>query len=74
VTSRPRRFGCLIFSFFWVILVFITIFVTTFGDCADPGCEDRRETLQHRLLLGELALLVGVGWFFYRREMKDGGF
>jgi len=27
-----------------------------------------------RWMLGELLLLVGVGWFFYRREMKDGEF
>jgi len=25
-------------------------------------------------MLGELALLVGAGWFFYRREMKGDDF
>jgi hypothetical protein len=68
----------LIFGALWSLLVFFTIFVTTFGDCADPpgtsSCEDRRASLQHRLLLAEFALLAGVGWLFYRREMKDGEF
>jgi hypothetical protein len=25
-------------------------------------------------MFGEVLLLVGVGWIFYRREMKDGEF
>jgi hypothetical protein len=47
------------------------------GDCANgPGdtCEQDRATLQHRLLLGELVLLIGIGWVFYRLEVKDGEF
>jgi len=47
------------------------------GDCADgpyDDCQVRREAMMGRWMLGELLLLVGVGWFFYRREMKDGEF
>ncbi len=26
----------------------------------------------HRWMLGEVLLLIGAGWIFYRLEMKDG--
>ena len=55
----------------------MTFLIGVMGDCADrPGddCEARRETTMHRWMLGEVALLVGAGWFFYRREMKGDDF
>jgi hypothetical protein len=76
VRRKARRTGCLIVGLFWAALFAFTFAATTIGDCSDDpdqsGCEERRASLQHRLLLGELVLLVGIGWFFYRLEMKDG--
>jgi hypothetical protein len=56
----------------------MTFFAGVMGDCADrdgeTGCEARREATMHRWMLGEVVLLVGAGWLFYRRRTKDGEF
>ncbi len=69
-----RRRGCLVVGLLWFALFAFTWLATTMGDCVGEGCETRRATLKHWLVFGELALLVGIAWFFYRRVMKDGDF
>jgi hypothetical protein len=67
----------LVFGLFWCALFLFTFLAGVMGDCADgpyDDCQVRREAMMGRWMLGELLLLVGVGWFFYRREMKDGEF
>jgi hypothetical protein len=59
--------------------MFVTLIGTSLGDCvydepAHSQCEAQRTRTQ-RIALGiELAVLVGLGWFFYRRDMKDDEF
>jgi hypothetical protein len=55
----------------------LTIVAGVMGDCErGPGddCQIRREANMHRWMLGEVLVLVGVGWIFYRRGMKDDEF
>jgi hypothetical protein len=59
------------------VLFFITLLAGVMGDCErGPGddCQVRREAMMRHWMFGEVLLLVGVGWIFYRREMKDGEF
>ncbi|MFL6734550.1 MAG: hypothetical protein ACJ8EY_07630 [Sphingomicrobium sp.] len=74
-----RRAGCLIVGLFWTGLFLITILGTTMGDCfsEEPEksqCEHARTINQRKWLGGELLLLVGIGWIFYRLELKNGEF
>jgi hypothetical protein len=63
----------------WVAVMVVTFVGLSLGDCApdEPGhsqCEARRTRTQEMVVGIELAILVGLGWFFYRREMKDDEF
>ena len=72
-----HRIGCFAFGLFWCALFFFTFLAGVWGDCVErPGdnCQVRREATMHRWMIGEVLLLVGAGWIFYRREMKDGEF
>ena len=76
---RPlRRFGCLAISLVWAVVFFLSIIATTFEDCMSgpegAACEHKRNSQQVTVLGGELAILVAIGWLFYRREMKDDEF
>jgi hypothetical protein len=73
--SRPR--GCLIFGVLWILVFFFTNLVFALGDCSrDPasGQCPNDAPFESPIIWAELLLLVGGGWFFYRREMKDGDF
>jgi len=68
----------LAFAAFWVLLFMLTNLFFALGDCTrdlDTGhCINQPVHLEWFVFGGELLLLVGVGWVFYRREMKDGEF
>jgi hypothetical protein len=64
-----------VFGLFWFGLFSLTWWGGVVGDCANgpnDNCQTRRETMMHRWMLGEVLLLIGAGWIFYRLEMKDG--
>ena len=76
MSRHSRNVGCLFFGVFWSALFAMTFLAGVMGDCVDrpgqTGCEAEREAIMHYWMLGELVVLVGVGWLFYRRRMKDG--
>jgi hypothetical protein len=75
MTRKARRAGCLIFAFFWLALLVLTVLFFALGDCErDPStgnCLHQPVDLERLVFGAELLLLVVVGWIFYRREMKD---
>ena len=54
----------------------MTFLAGVMGDCVDrpgeTGCEAQREANMYYWMFGELVVLVGAGWLFYRGGMKDG--
>ena len=73
-----HRIGCISFGVAWALLVILTVAFFALGDCErDPdtgNCLNQPVHLERIVFGSELLLLVVVGWFFYRREMKDGEF
>ena len=67
---RKSRIGCLVFGLCWAAIFIFTNIGLALGDPVD-------RTATNPLSVAfwiELAVLVVGGWFFYRREMKDGEF
>ena len=73
---RPKRVGCLAFGLAWSLVFVFTNIVFALGDCERDWDTGRcKGTLIRRSVIpAELLVLVGVGWIFYRREMRDGEF
>ena len=78
MSRHARRVGCITFAVFWVLLFMLTCLFFALGDCErdlNTGhCLHQPVNLERWVFGSELLLLVGVGWVFYRREMKDGEF
>jgi lipopolysaccharide export LptBFGC system permease protein LptF len=65
---KSRRTGCLVFGVVWAVVFGFTNLVLALGHPANP-------TAINPLSVAfwiEIAVLVVVGWLFYRAEMKDG--
>ncbi len=77
---KRNRLGCLIVGLLWATLLFFTNLMLALGDPVPVDCTGLTNCVPYPtrwidfLLTGEVLLLVAIGWFFYRREMKDGEF
>jgi len=67
---RSRRLGCLVFGVCWAAIFVFTNFGLAIGDPADPTAINPLDVL----FWLEIAVLVVVGWLFYRAEMRGGEF
>ena len=78
MSQKARRVGCMIFALCWVALFMLTSLFFALGDCErDPAtgeCLNQPVQLERMVFGAELLLLVGVGWIFYRHEMRDDEF
>ena len=67
---KSRRLGCLFFGVCWAIAFGFTNFGLAIGDPVDPNAINPLGVL----FWVEVAVLVAVGWLFYRAEKKDSEF
>jgi len=76
--SPLRHLGCAVIAVLWGAVMIVTYAGLSLGDCAphEPAhsqCEVQRTTVQVIALGIELAVLIGMAWYFYRRDRKDDG-